>query len=172
MCRVTHVALQGWAWIAGSIIGYRLLDARQREVSRSPGIGRLWGRPHLLSSPFPAGLSVRCMKLMSQLLVLPMLKMYKFTWIAFFVHNSHFQNGLVFSDYSEDGGSMSVRNLGAYMPMYTASYSRILGFSSALRWKPRISHELRRSEDNRSLIRFLFLCFIKLPHSSFMAVFP
>jgi len=83
--------------------------------------------------PFAPGLSVRYMKLMSQLLVLPTLKIFRCTWIAFFVHNTHFQNRLVFSYYSEVGGSISVRNLGAYMPMYTASYSRTLEFSSALR---------------------------------------
>lgn len=83
--------------------------------------------------PYPPGLSVRYVKLTSQLLVVPMLKMYRCTWLAFFVHNTNFQNRLVFSDYSEDGGSMPVRNLGAYMAKYTASCSRRFEFPSALR---------------------------------------
>ena len=111
---------------------------------------------------FPPGLSVRYVKLTSQLRVPPMLKMYRCTWLAFFIHNTHFQNRLVFSDYSEDRDSMSVRNLGAYMPMYTASYSRRLEFPSPLPSQPRISHELRCSEYNRSPIKYLFFVLHKI----------
>jgi hypothetical protein len=129
----THVAMLGSAWVSRSIVTGYLLTVGFLTEGGTFLVHRVRGGCGVdhISSPVGTGaLSPRlkhpARELMPHLRVLPRLKMHGCTWPAFFVHNTHFQYRLVFSDYSEDGGSMSARNVGTYMPMYTVSYSRRL----------------------------------------------